>query len=448
MNSSGKKRILIVDDEPIVLTTLMRVLVTAGHEVMGVGNGDQAKTVLGLEPIELILSDIKMPGTNGIELLHFVKKNYDIPVVLMTGFSEIAEASDAVELGADGFLSKPFRKEELLTMMKNVFLKRNPTMVEEKEDLDDNYCAIPLEDFISGNEMNFSIYIRVSAFRYVKVAHTGESIDLKIIVEYQAKGIKNLYLEKKDFAKYLGFNLSLAAAVAKTDKLGKKDKVRYLTSTSKNIVHSLFSQDIKPEVFNASLTMVETSLSVLSEQPQMQSLLMNLQDHSDFMYAHSLGVSLFSTIIAKEVGWHSTRVQVKVAMCGLLHDIGKKEIPLEILNKPRLDMNAKEISILESHSIRGVELLSQIPGVPQEIIQVALQHHEDCNGQGYPSHLRKNQITPLGRLVSVADVFCRIAIKNPDSPGYPLKEAFEKLSFVSKKLDPVFVKALEKAVRK
>jgi putative nucleotidyltransferase with HDIG domain len=444
-----KKRILIVEDEALILSSLTKVMVTAGFEVVGVGNGDQARIMLGLEPFELILSDIKMPGTNGIELLHFVNKNYGTPMVLMTGFSEIAEASDALELGADGFLTKPFRKDELLNLIKSVFLKHNPEAVEEKENLDDNYCPIPLEDFVSGNEMNFSIYIRVSSYRYVKVAHAGEKIDVVKIAEYRSKRILNLYIEKIDFAKYLGFNLTLAKAVAKTSKIGKQEKVRYLVSTSKNVVHSLFTQEMKAESFGASLSMVETSIGVLGEQPQMLALLMNLQKHSDFIYAHSLGVSLFSTLIAKEVGWHSAKIQVKVAMCGLLHDIGEKEIAIEILNKSRLDMDAKEISMLETHSSRGLELLSQIPGVPQEILQVVIQHHEDCNGHGYPAHLKRNQISPLGRLVAVADTFCKIAIKNPDSPGHPLHESFEKMnSLFSKKLDPEFLKGLGKAIGK
>ena len=132
-------------------------------------------------------------------------------------------------------------------------------------------------------------------------------------------------------------------------------------------------------------------------------------------------------------------------MGGLFHDIGKKEIPREILDKPRIQLNQQEKAVLETHPTRGMEILSKIPSIPEDVAVIAHQHHEDVCGYGYPLGIKKNKIYPLARIVSVANVFCEYVIKGPNSEGMPAKEAINRiLKFQKDGLDPEYLAALLK----
>src|SRR5690606_5884100 len=102
-----------------------------------------------------------------------------------------------------------------------------------------------------------------------------------------------------------------------------------------------------------------------------------LNSHADFVYAHSLGVSTYGVMIARVMGWRSAPSLFKVAIAGLFHDIGFKELDRELLEKPRITHTAAERKEYETHPTRGAELLSQVGNIPLDVIQVASQHHED-----------------------------------------------------------------------
>ncbi len=109
-----KINILIVDDEIDILKSLGRVLEAEGYSCFLTGSGEEALEILKHNEIHIILSDIKLPKINGIELLKIVKKNYsNIQVVMLTGYGSIESSIEAIKHGAFGYLLKPFNIEEI-----------------------------------------------------------------------------------------------------------------------------------------------------------------------------------------------------------------------------------------------------------------------------------------------------------------------------------------------
>lgn len=155
----------------------------------------------------------------------------------------------------------------------------------------------------------------------------------------------------------------------------------------------------------------------MSDEKDIFDILNILNNHADFLYAHSLGVSLYAVMIARELQWFSQNIQFKLSMGGLFHDIGKKEIDRSILEKSRKDLDSDELALYESHPIRGMQILTQMKSIPSDVIQIVMQHHENCAGFGFPTGIKKNKIHPLSRVVSVANEFCDVVIKNPSQPN-------------------------------
>ena len=223
--SLDNKKILIVDDDYYFRLVLQKNLTYHNHKPSLAENAKHAQQMIGLDTFDLVISDIRMPEMNGIQLLHWIKSNHKIPVVLMTGFSELLETQEGAQLGADGFLAKPFKTEDLLEVIAACFPSEEDNG--PKENIDSQFCKISIDDFISGREMQFDISIRITEFKYVKIAHGGENLPPDRIKSYKEKNIQFLYMKKDDFKKYLGFNLSLANAVTKAKNIDHQKKINF-----------------------------------------------------------------------------------------------------------------------------------------------------------------------------------------------------------------------------
>jgi DNA-binding NtrC family response regulator len=109
------KKILLVDDEKIILETLGENLKDAGYNLTSAENGGEAIARLKKENYDLIVTDLVMEGIDGIQLLTAAKEiNPDIPVIILTGYGAAESAVDAMRLGADDYLLKPCSLDELL----------------------------------------------------------------------------------------------------------------------------------------------------------------------------------------------------------------------------------------------------------------------------------------------------------------------------------------------
>lgn len=118
-NAEPKQRhILIVDDDALVRETLQFVLEDGGYAVQATDSGADALQILEQEPIDLVLTDIFMPGMNGFDLLRQIRERApSIPVILITGYGSIEMARDALKQGASDFITKPYNIQEIPIMI-------------------------------------------------------------------------------------------------------------------------------------------------------------------------------------------------------------------------------------------------------------------------------------------------------------------------------------------
>ncbi len=114
--------ILVVDDEEMMRNLLERILSREGYKIKTAEDGLQALEVLKSEKIDIIISDMKMPRMNGFELLNVVKKEYpDIGVIIMTAYGDTYTVKDALLLGADEYITKPFKSYEISLVVERAY---------------------------------------------------------------------------------------------------------------------------------------------------------------------------------------------------------------------------------------------------------------------------------------------------------------------------------------
>ncbi|HLF17573.1 MAG TPA: response regulator [Candidatus Omnitrophota bacterium] len=113
------KKILICDDEEGIRESL-KLILADHYELVLTGSGAQCLECLKNDPtIKIVLMDIKMPKTNGLDILKEIKQKYvDMKVIIITGYKSVETASEAARLGADGYIVKPFKSEEIQKIVK------------------------------------------------------------------------------------------------------------------------------------------------------------------------------------------------------------------------------------------------------------------------------------------------------------------------------------------
>ncbi len=126
--------VLVVDDEPIVREVVIRYLQREGYTTLEASDGELARIMLESQKPDLVVLDVMLPGTDGLELCRWIRSRSELPVILLTARGEEADRIVGLELGADDYVTKPFSPRELAARVRTV-LRRSTPVVEASERL-------------------------------------------------------------------------------------------------------------------------------------------------------------------------------------------------------------------------------------------------------------------------------------------------------------------------
>ena len=144
--------------------------------------------------------------------------------------------------------------------------------------------------------------------------------------------------------------------------------------------------------------------------------MVRLKSHDDYTYMHSVAVCTLMVVLARQLGLDEAQVR-EAGMAGLLHDMGKALIPLQLLNKPG-KLSDDEYRRVQLHPRLGHELLLHSGGAGAGVLDVCLHHHEQPDGRGYPERLAGSQLSLLARMGAVCDVYDAITSDRPYKAGW------------------------------
>ncbi len=173
----------------------------------------------------------------------------------------------------------------------------------------------------------------------------------------------------------------------------------------------------------------EISDSVLRNPGALISLA-RLKTADDYTYMHSVAVCALMVALARQLGLdeQSTR---EAGMAGLLHDLGKAVMPMEVLNKPG-KLTDEEFRIIKSHPVEGHRMLVEGGAVGAIPLDVCLHHHEKVDGSGYPQGLKDAEISLFAKMGAVCDVYDAITSNRPYKAGWDPAESIRKMTEWSK----------------
>ena len=300
--------ILVVDDEKSIRHMLQSMIKDAGYDCSVAGDGKYALEVLEEKKIDVVITDIYMPGLNGIELTKIAKRKYDSDVIVMTGFTKNLKYEEVIEKGAHDFILKPFRCKEMLVRLKHVLNER-----------------------------------------------------------------------------------AILSGLNRTEKELKNSLLK-LTRILEQTVNALSSAFEKRDPYTAG---------------------------------HEQRVTKLACAISNEMGLSREEIE-GIRIAGLLHDIGKISIPIDILNKPG-KLSKHEFNIIREHPQIGYDILKDVE-FDQPITQIVLQHHERMNGSGYPNGLTSEDIIFQARILAVSDVIEAMSSHRPYRATLGIDNALDEIT--------------------
>ncbi len=119
--------VLVVDDEPIVREVVVRYLTREGHQTLEAGDGETARAAIEQSEPDLVVLDVMLPGTDGLELCRWIRSSSELPVIMLTARGEEADRIVGLELGADDYVTKPFSPRELAARVRSVLRRSAQT---------------------------------------------------------------------------------------------------------------------------------------------------------------------------------------------------------------------------------------------------------------------------------------------------------------------------------
>jgi len=146
-------RVLVVDDEPTIREIVVRYLEREGFKTLEAADGNRARELLERDPPDLVVLDLMLPGTDGLELCRWIRSRSRVPVIMLTARGEESDRIVGLELGADDYVTKPFSPRELAARVRTVLRRAEPdAAVDERLSYDGLVIDSGTREVTRGNE--------------------------------------------------------------------------------------------------------------------------------------------------------------------------------------------------------------------------------------------------------------------------------------------------------
>ena len=429
--------VLVVDDEPVLRDICREALSEAGYHVAVAENGGEALAKLGRAGYDLVISDLRMPGMSGQDLLgHIRQRKLDVDFLVMTGYGTTEMAVEIMKNGAADYLAKPFDIKNMLFRVRSVLDQRKLRLEQEKLSsvvrmlnlskglgAQLNHAAV-VDEFLVHLRENFTpaavCLLLPDMLEQGPTLLQGSVLDMdhllrvfvtrlceKIMVQGRSYLLDQFTLKDSSFNTAVfpqGFPYSVMAVPL--DLPQKRIGVIALIREGGGILYT--EQDLQLlGVFASHTASALQNAHLYSRLRTMnrdviRSFAQAVEAKDCYTRGHSERVAGYACQLGRALGLTGREID-QLHVAGMLHDIGKIGVPDHILNKPGA-LTEEEFAVMKRHSFMGREILGQV-GSMREVATLIYSHHERMDGQGYPEGLQGSDVPFLARIIGLVDSY-------------------------------------------
>lgn len=253
----------------------------------------------------------------------------------------------------------------------------------------------------------------------------------------KSRGVSQLYIERESRAEYQEYLREVAAAG--DGAVNNEQRSAALNEVVLDVLETSFRGKNTDDTVDAAAELSGIAANLVTREDFAAGDLFRVLNHDYATFTHSANVAYYAGILATGLGYSPEDVELIIAG-GLLHDLGKLEIPDAILTKPgRLDED--EFRIIQKHPLTGFRQVSRRTDLTAAQLMMVYQHHERLDGGGYPVGCTDDEIHPWAKLCAVVDIYEAVTSQRPYRKPMTRVQAIELLDRQSgEALDPEMVK--------
>jgi len=420
------KKLLIVEDDRIVAEDIKTSLLKLGYDVCGIAiSGKEAIKKAEESHPDLVLMDIVLEGEiDGIETASVIRTHFYIPVVYITAHADDKTLGRAKITEPFGYILKPFEDRDVHSTIEIALYKHKiESMLKESEEryssvVENAYDAIyimaqeglkyanPAFEKLTGFKGKD---LNKDEFSLSKIVHPD---DIKSVKEEAKKEKKRR--ERSNEFRIISKSGEVKVVEANTVIIGNNEEEKEIGILRDITERKRVEEELSKSLEKLQKTFVDT----------INALVFALERRDPYTAGHQKRVANLACAIAKEMGLSKKKIE-GIRLAGIVHDIGKIQIPTEILIKPE-HLSDIEFIMIKTHPQVGYDILKAID-FPYPVAQIILQHHERIDGSGYPAGLRAEEICLEAKILAVADVVEAMSSHRPYRPALGITAALNEV---------------------
>jgi len=496
---SDKSDLLLVVRDLKYAEPLYDILVETGHRVFAVTNAMEAISRLNERPFHLVLTEIALPGTDGMDLLRFIVEKWkqEIPVILIAEQLDLQTTYNSIKAGARDLFSSPFDKKNVTESVTQILRNKSaPT----KKELELRYREKLQRNLVEEKpRKNFAdIAVMDEITKSLELSDNISTVCWSILnmVEQLLEADRISLVALRSDKKESQFEFSYSEEGGVSDKLTPFEQTLqlWIMTTKESLLISdlekcpIKYEFLKNELAYGSLTAIPfllkgnmVGLIILYKKKKnyfqndvlrflnllarfsalaienvglnselknyfsgtVRALIAAVEAKDTCTFGHSTRVAGYALMISKQLYFKNLESK-RLEYLAILHDIGKIGIPETILRK-KSPLTQEEMEQIKAHAEIGANIVQSLNFLP-EGEKVILHHHEWFDGSGYPNGLRGNDIPLFSRIIAIADAFDSMTSASEHREPLSTEAALEKLKeSAGKQFDPELVKMFAEA---
>jgi response regulator RpfG family c-di-GMP phosphodiesterase len=470
---SADMNVLLVDDHAPVLRFLAAAFKRQGCLVSTASSAEEALDLISERGFDLVVSDIKMPGLSGLDLLRTVKgQQPDTPVVLITGMPSVDSAVFGLRHQAYDYLTKPFSMSDVQELVGRVRQDRRSRQGGQQAEasqrairrkfgmealsrlgelalqgLDtDTFVERALGYTLEGLGGDAALILLVEEDGKVSPSQTGDlSLAVRLLGASGAAFQTLTTGTTRGAVAAVGLDAPASALATLITVLGRpagilclarhqgrefvSDDREFLVSYARTIGLSLEKMQVGEDLEGHLIDTIS-------------AFVIALESKDDYLKGHSTRVSLYAAEIARALGLDPGEVAV-ASRSGMLHDLGKLVVMDSILQKPAR-LTSEETAVMREHPENAARILQPFRFLAREAAAIK-GHHERFDGKGYPHGLKGEEIPIAARIITVADAFDAMTSDRPYRAAMPIEvAAIEITRHAQAQFDPEVTEAFSR----
>ncbi|MFP4055287.1 MAG: HD domain-containing phosphohydrolase [Candidatus Brocadiia bacterium] len=501
-------RILVVDDEPKICHMLEAALRPAGYAVESCLDGASALERFRAQPHDLVISDLRMPGLGGFELIRQIKEAHPhTMVVAITGHATVETAVQALSNGADDYVTKPLdiaalRRVVGAALQNRDLLAASPSPPPQPQEA----TSAAASDLLEANRQLEQRVGELLAIQEVSLALSGELqldrlLDAGLGSVAEATGARTVTVlladpaqeslvvrarRSRDRQQVVGERRAYGAGIAgwvaehrvpllipdvddqpafrelarregyesasfvAVPLLAGERLVGVLCATEKGDEQPFDERDLRMVLAIAAqmAVAIENARAYEALQSSAFAALRSLAEVAEVREGYTRGhgerVASYAARAAGELGLSGQEIDT-LRRAATIHDIGRTAISDSVLGRPG-PLSDEERATVREHPVRGERIVGSL-GFFDATRPLVRHHHERWDGQGYPDGLKGREIDPLTRILSLADAFDAMTSSRPQRGPKSRQEALAELAACAgTQFDPGLVDAFSRGV--